>query len=370
MGWQKSFKIAAIACNGLCDPKRSPGYGKVILSELMRVSTISKASFLTIVLGAMLTSCGSGVGYRSGDTVSSYWHRVTSSNSEPIREAGPEIIYVQLGETLYSLARLHNLDVQSLIDENGLVEPYTLSVGQELRIPATRHHVVVAQETIYSISKANNVDMASLALMNDIEPPYTISVGQRLMLPGTEAGSIDWDAEIDEFLDDPIAQVGGYKDADPITYGDDDPIAEVGSYKNKPDVTPYVTSNDDGRFLRPVSGQLISSFGPKQGGLHNDGINVAAQAGSPIFAADEGVVTYTGNELRGYGNLILIKHRGNWVTAYSHIHRFRVARGDKIKRGQHIADVGQTGNVTSPQLHFELRDGTDPVNPILHLNPS
>ncbi|TNE42221.1 MAG: M23 family metallopeptidase [Alphaproteobacteria bacterium] len=332
----------------------------------MRVETLSKTGFLILIFGAMLTSCaGVGGGYSGSSGPyedSMYYPNVAMGRNIQLADAGAgaderdqDRVVVRKGDTLYSIARAHNVDVQTLIDLNGLAAPYHLREGQTLRIPVVRSHVVEHGETIYSISKSYNVDMASLALMNNIEPPYTISVGQELRLPGTEAGTVGWDSQM---AGAPSLDEGDMIIADPDRYK-----AQIGTADEA-----YNTGPDNGRFLRPVSGRLISTFGKKNGGQQNDGINVAAPEGAPIFAADDGVVTYTGNELRGYGNLILIKHADGWVSAYAHIQRFRVARGDQIRRGQHIADVGQTGNVTSPQLHFELRDGVNPVNPVHYLS--
>jgi murein DD-endopeptidase MepM/ murein hydrolase activator NlpD len=124
-----------------------------------------------------------------------------------------------------------------------------------------------------------------------------------------------------------------------------------------------------GKFLWPVNGKIVSPFGPKDGGLHNDGINIAAPLGTPIHAADNGVVVYAGNELRGFGNLLLVRHADGWVSAYAHCDALLVKRGDNVKRGQVIARVGQSGNVTAPQLHFELRKGAEAVDPLAQLGP-
>jgi murein DD-endopeptidase MepM/ murein hydrolase activator NlpD len=121
--------------------------------------------------------------------------------------------------------------------------------------------------------------------------------------------------------------------------------------------------------LWPVNGHVISHFGPKAGGLHNDGINIAAARGTRVRAAENGVVAYAGNELRGFGNLLLIRHGDGWVSAYAHNDRLLVGRGDSVRRGQAIALVGMTGNVATPQLHFELRRGANPVDPLDYLRP-
>jgi murein DD-endopeptidase MepM/ murein hydrolase activator NlpD len=121
------------------------------------------------------------------------------------------------------------------------------------------------------------------------------------------------------------------------------------------------------RFLWPLRGAILSDYGPKPGGLHNDGINISASRGASVVAADNGVVAYAGNELRGFGNLLLIRHADGWMTAYAHLDDMLVERGAKVSRGQKIGTVGSTGNVSSPQLHFEVRRGNRAIDPRDHL---
>jgi murein DD-endopeptidase MepM/ murein hydrolase activator NlpD len=120
-------------------------------------------------------------------------------------------------------------------------------------------------------------------------------------------------------------------------------------------------------FRWPLQGPLLAGYGPADDGAHNDGINIGAAIGAPIVAADNGVVAYAGNELRGYGNLLLIRHADGWVTAYAHTDRILVERGERVRAGQTIATVGTSGAVSEPQLHFEIRRGSDSVNPLDHL---
>ncbi|MHB2166264.1 peptidoglycan DD-metalloendopeptidase family protein [Alsobacter sp. R-9] len=119
-------------------------------------------------------------------------------------------------------------------------------------------------------------------------------------------------------------------------------------------------------FRWPARGRVITGFGGK-GGTQNDGINIALPEGTPVKAAESGTVAYAGNELKGYGNLVLIRHDNGYVTAYAHNGELKVKRGDTVQRGQTIATSGQTGNVSSPQLHFEIRKGSTPVDPLPHL---
>jgi murein DD-endopeptidase MepM/ murein hydrolase activator NlpD len=141
------------------------------------------------------------------------------------------------------------------------------------------------------------------------------------------------------------------------------PTYQTPSYRD-PGYSATARDNGDApAFVWPVSGTVISNFGATNNGERNDGINIATDAGTPIHAAAAGTVTYSGNELKDYGNLVLIKHDGGYVTAYAHAERLTVNRGDTVTKGQVIGYAGKTGDVSSPQLHFEIRHDTQPVNP-------
>ena len=140
-----------------------------------------------------------------------------------------------------------------------------------------------------------------------------------------------------------------------------------GPAKPPPSAVPRPPAVSGKGFIWPVKGRVISGFGAKAKGLHNDGINIAAKRGTPVKAAENGVVVYAGNELRGFGNLLLIKHANGWVTAYAHNDKLLVKRGQKVAKGQRIATVGSTGGVKKPQLHFEMRRGRTPRDPRKYL---
>src|SRR5437867_4970652 len=122
------------------------------------------------------------------------------------------------------------------------------------------------------------------------------------------------------------------------------------------------------KFRWPANGRVIAGFGPTTNGQQNDGINIALPENTPVKSAEDGVVAYAGNELKGYGNLVLVRHPNGYVTAYAHTKELLVKRGDQVKRGQVIARSGQTGNVNAPQLHFEIRKGASPLDPTRFLN--
>jgi murein DD-endopeptidase MepM/ murein hydrolase activator NlpD len=130
--------------------------------------------------------------------------------------------------------------------------------------------------------------------------------------------------------------------------------------------TPEPLSGNSFRW--PVKGRIISGFGTKPDGGHNDGVNIAVPQGTPVKAAENGVVAYSGSELKGYGNLVLVRHANNWVSAYANNEQLLVKRGDKVSRGQVIAKAGTSGSVTEPQVHFELRKGSRPVDPTQYMS--
>jgi murein DD-endopeptidase MepM/ murein hydrolase activator NlpD len=252
---------------------------------------------------------------------------VTSS-----RLAAPvaDTVVVRRGDTVYALARRHGRTARDLIDANDLEPPYTLFPGQRLRLNVPRYHVVKRGDTGYGISRKYGVELTTLMRSNDLKAPYTLHVGQRLIIPGIAA-------------------------------------ANQSSAPPRLVAVPPPPKRSSSRFSWPVQGTVISRFGPKEGGRHNDGINIRAPMGAPVRAAENGVVAYAGNDLRGFGNLLLIRHDGGWVTAYGHNQTLLVKRGDTVKRGQVIAHVGDSGTSGGPQLHFEIRRGTKAVNPERYL---
>ncbi len=246
-------------------------------------------------------------------------------------------------ETVYGISRRYGVPLRGVIDANGLKPPYSLRIGQQLLIPIQRDHVVAKGETVYSISRRYGVERAELVRLNRIPPPYTIKPGQRLVLPDSRPP--------DPVIAQPKAPPAGKT------------LLAVRPARAAPVAVPQPPPRAGNKFHWPVEGRVILGYGPKANGLHNDGINIKAPRGAPVRAAENGVVAYAGNELRGFGNLVLIKHAGGWVTAYAHTDQVVVRRGDKVRRGQIIGRVGSTGNVASPQLHFEVRKGTQAVDP-------
>jgi murein DD-endopeptidase MepM/ murein hydrolase activator NlpD len=331
----------------------------------------------------------------------------TVTSVPPARPAAnPTVtVVVRQGDTIYTIAQANNVPVRALIEANNLAPPYQLQPGRVLTLPGQDSYTVVAGDTLYGISRRHGVDMSSLARLNKLAPPYTIRTGQKLILPSPVApqavarppaspreppkpAEAPRSGVTVETLPPasqpqppapaatPVEKTEPPADESAAPASATAPAATLPRQPTTPAAAPPVAAVPEpppraGRgFLWPVTGTILSDFGAKGGGLHNDGINIAAARGTPVRAADAGVVAYAGNELRGFGNLLLIKHADGWITAYAHSERLLVKRGDTVRRGQSIAHVGATGNVSAPQLHFEIRRGSQAVDPRRYLSAS
>lgn len=269
----------------------------------------------------------------------------------------PDYVTVQKGDTLYSIARRYNVPIRDMIEANGLRPPYTLNIGRVLKMPNARFHIVEKGDTVYNISKRYDVDMRSLSKLNNIAAPYALRIGQRLVIPGSVVSSSTTPTTARKAATASKASSWKASSAKKKT---------TSAAKKKTTRTTTVKKRTS-KFAWPVQGKVVSNFGPIAKGRNNDGINIKAPLGTPVKAADAGTVAYAGNELRGFGNLILIKHSGGWMTAYAHNDRILVRKGQKVKKGEKISTVGSTGGVSTPQLHFEIRAGKKAVNPKAYL---
>ena len=247
-------------------------------------------------------------------------------------------VIAERGDTVYALSRRHRVPVRTIIEANKLRPPYHLRAGQKVILPRSQRHSVRIGDTFYGIAQQYRVHPYDLAKENNLSPPYGIRVGQKLVLPDKSSIKKGWQQR----------KLKRVKQATPKA------LSRV------PTSLPVLTSSPKSSvkgFIWPVKGKVISGFGAKAKGMRNDGINIASRRGASVVAAENGVVVYAGNELRGFGNLLLIKHSGGWVTAYAHNEKTLVKRGAQVSKGQLIATVGSTGSVKKPQLHFEMRRG-------------
>jgi murein DD-endopeptidase MepM/ murein hydrolase activator NlpD len=217
-----------------------------------------------------------------------------------------------------------------------------------------------------SISRRTGVGLTALARANNLQTSSKLSVGDQITVPrgGHPVVSAHPSpaTQVTQSRAVPLQRVASAAPMQTANVAKEEQPRKIETVVKTAEPSGTMPS-----FRWPVRGRVITGFGSKPNGAQNDGINLAVPEGTPIKAADDGVVAYAGNELKGYGNLVLIRHSNGFVSAYAHASEIMVKRGDSIKRGQVIAHAGQTGNVTSPQLHFEIRKGSTPVDPTQYL---
>ena len=306
-------------------------------------------------------------------------------------------IIVGTSDTLETLAHRYNVKPAAILQANGYKGPRTLSPGQQLTIPfqtpstiaapaisappgkpvvaASSVHVVNPGDTLLSIAHRNHISLSELAKANHIDPSTKIKLGMKLTVPASKSAAIA-PAEPQDIA--AVQPAGGLTPPESkmaaVAAGPQQSVrlAQATTKIDEPTAqAPVKAAETTGglpTFRWPVRGKVITSYGAKTNGKANDGINLAVPEGTPVKAAEDGVVAYSGNELKGYGNLVLVRHSNGYVTAYAHASELLVKRGDTIKRGQIIAKSGQSGEVGSPQLHFEIRKGSSPVDPLQFLN--
>jgi murein DD-endopeptidase MepM/ murein hydrolase activator NlpD len=247
-------------------------------------------------------------------------------------------IVVRQGQSLSRLAHEHHVSERAIIAANRLSAPYKIEAGQRLLIPGA------ATPTVATASVA---PVAAVPL--PAAPPPVAQAGR----PPPEIIALDGPPPAKSAAARPVPSA-----------------AEEARAEAAPPTAAGAPLPRGGHLPWPVQGRILAGYGVASGGAHNDGINIGAPRGAPVHAVDAGTVAYAGNELRGYGNLVLVKHANGTITAYAHCDELLVKQGDKVGRGQVIAKVGATGGVGEPQLHFELRRGKKAVDPREFLGPA
>ena len=305
---------------------------------------------------------------------------------------GPKITVAE-GMSLYDIAKANKITVKQLADANNLQAPYTVAPGTELIVPGTKNpvlpkvamakpaapvaedtaqadasmpasseHIVAKGDTLFSLGRQYKISGFAIADANGLPHDKSLPLGLKLKIPTAGADKLAKATTKDEGKTDLAA-----KSAKPSTDVADTSGQEA-IVTGKPAATDAAPAEAKLSLRWPVRGRVISAYGSKPNGMKNEGINIMAPEGTNIQAADAGVVAYAGNELKGYGNLVLIRHAGGYVTAYAHAASLLVKKGDTVKRGDVIGKVGQTGAVQSAQLHFEVRKGATALDPATFLN--
>ena len=311
--------------------------------------------------------------------------------SAQLELGGGTAITVQQGDTIDGLVKRYGVPASAIAEANNIPNGTALRPGQRLVIPkyeatgstpaprerraaiaapatsTSQHvHVVAPGETLMALSRQyqqaagrdRQGQQHRAAYAGEGRRPHRHSGRARRTQAAVQAGGDGGRAAEAAPRAPKVATVPAAPAATPSAAMVTPAAHEPEPPKTKTDVTAALPT-----FRWPVHGRVITAFGPKPSGQQNDGINVSVPEGTPIKAAEDGVVAYAGNELKGYGNLVLVRHSNGYVTAYAHASEIMVKRDDPVKRGQIIAKAGQTGNVAAPQLHFEIRKGSTPVDP-------
>ena len=295
----------------------------------------------------------------------------------PVEGDNPDGTYtVRAGDSIYSIARKHGVRPEDIAAVNGITDVTKVKFGQALKMPGNRSAVRPLASASPGLKPLASLNRRVASLQGAALSP--VAPASDMM---TDASGMDADGIPDTTaMDDPAASPA--TSAAPARLppmkamaGAKSPIkvaalpAATDPAAAKPTTTDMATDGpSDGRFRWPVRGRIIGKFGPgAKGGAQNEGIDLAVPMGTEVHAAENGVVAYSGDELKGYGKLVLIRHADNWVSAYAHNDELLVKRGDTIRRGQIIAKAGKTGGVDQPLLHFELRKGSQPVDPMPHM---
>lgn len=332
-------------------------------------------------------------------------------------------VMVRDGDNVWQISKRYRLPLRDIIEINHLEPPYALSAGQRIILPKPLEYKVAPSDTLHLVSRMYAVPLSELVKTNNLSEPYRLQAGQVIRIPSPQVMRDDTVAIAAAQMTSPItAPITASPTYEKIEQDDLAPPPSVppsvssgapvyvpaaaqtqtidrvittwagdrGTSVTKQTATttkPLATTSAAARpvlaaaprqlappvttllgsarpnFGWPLRGKVVSGYGPKTGGLYNDGINIAAPKGTPVAAAADGVVAYVGDDLRSYGNLVLIRHSGGMTTAYAHLSSVSVRKGARIAKGQPIGTVGTSGTVSTSQLHFEVRKGSNTIDP-------
>ncbi|MHC2578559.1 murein DD-endopeptidase MepM/ murein hydrolase activator NlpD [Bradyrhizobium diazoefficiens] len=395
-------------------PQTQPGYYQ---SQPLPPPAVSAPQSYPVAAGGGMSGGGRGVGSYAPPAQPHLETTATvpSRSVAAAQPAGGTKIIVGTSDTLDVLAKRYHVTPQAILAANGYKGPRALSPGQQLIIPhpgATAAapapamapvaaapamvpaakpvaalaappsmHFVNRGDTLASIARKNHISAAELARANGLDPSAKLKLGTKLTVPGAKTAAVAAPVAAAPVGAAPVAGTLQPVAAAPAPATKMAAVAAPVQSARLAQATANVeekaveapakaaeTTSALPTFRWPVRGKVVTTYGAKTNGKSNDGINLAVPEGTPVKAAEDGVVAYSGNELKGYGNLVLVRHSNGYVTAYAHASELLVKRGDTIKRGQVIAKSGQSGEVASPQLHFEIRKGSSPVDPLQFLN--
>jgi len=295
---------------------------------------------------------------------------------------------VQRGDHVDELARNFSTTRDALLDANHIRSPFVIRPGQIIKVPVAKAYVARTGDTLAGVAQRFSVSASELAQLNHMSEREVLTAGQQIGLPSSMR-----DRGPQRLMNTPYTQPRyAYAPPPNRTYTSHGYVTQV---PQQPTMVPdagyhampqapvaeaaptltdaQVTAAARGRFVWPVRGDIVKKFGPLGIGQRNDGVDIKAAQGTDVRAAAPGEVVYAGNQVPGFGNLVLIKHSDGWVTAYAHLENVSVQMRQQVAQGQTVGSVGMTGGLTEPELHFEVRyaptaqDKARPVDPVLVL---
>ncbi|MEO0543966.1 MAG: peptidoglycan DD-metalloendopeptidase family protein [Pseudomonadota bacterium] len=344
------------------------------------------------------------------------------SQGEGWTRTGGTYITMRQGETVYNLAKRYGVPANAIMEANDIKDATSVQAGQRVLIPvyvysrtapastpdadpnvvrasssvggrsdvpissaptpATRptanvavvspsvapggRYVVQAGDTLYGISRKTGASVDAIRRTNSLTGD-TLRIGQSLIVPGltsTRSQNLASNVPLDRAVTGATPSVAPAPKPDQVAPYTPPSVSTID--RNATASAPASTGLNSLRW--PARGRIVSAFGSDVGGKANDGIDISLPIGTPVKAAENGTVIYAGDGLKELGKTILVRHGDGLVTVYGHVNDLKVSRGDQVTRGQEIAASGMTGAARQPQLHFEVRKDTKPVNPTKYLN--
>ena len=304
---------------------------------------------------------GDARSYRAVPPARPVWEARPAAPDARLVEPGSHL--VRPGDTLSRVAQATGAGAGAIARANALTPPFVLAAGQRLAIPGGRYHLVRPGQAGIAIARAYGIEWSRIVAANGLAEPFVLRAGERILIPGTPTGVNRLNERAAAFRLDIDDILTGGEPAPAAGQAPARPVAKPGRVL-PPTALVAAPARLRGGFAWPVDGRLAKRFGPGASGERNDGIKIAVATGTPIHAAADGVVAYVGTGIAALGGLVIVKHGDRWTSVYGHASRLLVQRGQSVRQGQTLALSGNTGFADRPEVHFELRQGRTPVDPL------
>jgi murein DD-endopeptidase MepM/ murein hydrolase activator NlpD len=401
----KSSKTAKATAKATDEDQSAPsGTSTITVRRHDTIQSLAKQEHMSVADIARLNHLKKPYRLKPGQTIKLPDQPGAAAASHAVAEpdeasAAPTVVTAGRRETLQSIADKHGVSVEALAKLNHIKKPYRIRRGQKIKLPSrpaeerpvqstanATSYRVQSGDTLYSLARRFGTDAKTLAELNGMEAGERLTVGRRIRLPGGAEDRIapkpnrSARPSVEPATPVPYSSLSANPPVTPAP-GLAPPPTTLSPLPSSPPAStapsssgqaaPYrptapvveapvagdaeVAAAGKGLFLWPVKGDILQRFGPLAGGQRSDGVDIADPAGTPVMASAAGEVVYAGNSVPSFGNMVLLRHEGGWVTVYAHLASLDVKMRQTVAQGQTIGAVGQTGGVSQPQLHFEVR---------------